>query len=100
MLCFGRAGNHVLQDGRRGVLREEIAAYLEGLGLPSALAMGNDGMLVLRAQDLHCWITSFPTPSLGPAGSVNPTAQQTSPDRLAGSTERITGPLAAVGIAN
>ena len=38
-------GNHVLQDGRRGVLREEIATYLEGLGLPAAPATGNDRML-------------------------------------------------------
>ena len=60
----------MLQNGRRGVLREEIAAYLEGLGLPAALATGNDGMLVLRSQDLHRWIASFPTP---PAGAVNRT---------------------------
>ena len=62
-------GNHVLQDGRRGVLREEIAAYLEGLGLPAALATGNDGMLIVRAQDLHRWIASTPAPALGPAGA-------------------------------
>ena len=35
----------MLQDGRRGVLREEIATYLEGLGLPAAPATGNDRML-------------------------------------------------------
>ena len=32
----------MLQDGRRGVLRKEIAAYLASLGLPAALNMGND----------------------------------------------------------
>ena len=63
----------MLQDGRRGVLREEIAAYLEGLGLPAALATGNDGMLIVRAQDLHRWITSSPPPALGPEGAVDPT---------------------------
>ena len=42
------------------MLREEIAAYLEGLGLPAGLATGNDGRLVLRAQDLHRWIASSP----------------------------------------
>ena len=56
----------MLQDGRRGVLKEEIAAYLEGLGLPAALATGNDGMLVLRAQDLHRWIASSPPPAWAP----------------------------------
>ena len=59
-------GNHVLQDGRLGVLREEIAAYLQGLGLPAALAPGNDGRLLLRAQDLHRLIASSPAPALGP----------------------------------
>ena len=70
-------GNHVLQDGRRGMLREEIAAYLEGLGLPAALATGNDGMLVVRAQDLRRWIASSPAPGpeLGPAGAVDSIAQ-------------------------
>ena len=56
----------MLQDGRRGVLREEIAAYLEGLGLPAALATGNDGRLIVHAQDLHSWITSSPSPALAP----------------------------------
>ena len=69
----------MLQDGRWGVLREEIAAYLEGLGLPAELATGNDGRLVLRAQDLHRWISSFPLPALGPAGAaVDPTELYTS----------------------
>ena len=63
----------MLQDGRRGVLREEVAAYLEGLGLPAALASCNDGMLIVRAQDLHRWIASSPPPTLGPAGAVDPT---------------------------
>ena len=39
----------MLQDGRRRVLRKEIAAYLEGLGLPAALATGNDGRPIVRA---------------------------------------------------
>ena len=64
----------MLQDGRRGVLRKEIATYLEGLGLPAAQATGNDGRLVLLAQDLHRWIASAPPPALGPAGAVNRTA--------------------------
>ena len=55
----------MLQDGRRGVLRVEIATYLEGLGLPAALGTNNDGMLVVRAQDLHRWIASSPPPALG-----------------------------------
>ena len=63
----------MLQDGRRGVLKEEVAAYLECLGLPAALATGNDGMLIVSAQDLHRWIASSPTPALGPAGAVDPT---------------------------
>ena len=65
-------GNYVLQDGRRGYLREEIAAYLEGLGLPAALATGNDGRLTVHAQDLHRWIASSTTLALGPAGAVDP----------------------------
>ena len=65
----------MLQDGRRGVLREEITAYLEALGLPAALAPGNDGMLIVCAQDLHRWIASPPPPALGPAGAVGPTEQ-------------------------
>ena len=63
----------MLQDGRRGVLREEIASYLEGLGLPAAPATGNDGRLILRAQDLHRWIASSPPPALGPAVALDPT---------------------------
>ena len=56
-------GNHVLADGRRGVLREEIAAYLtEDLGLAAALAKGNDGRLIVRAQDLRRWMSSCPPP--------------------------------------
>ena len=57
----------MLQDGRRGVLREEIATYLKGLGLPAALATGNDGMLVVRAQDLRRWLAASPPPALGAA---------------------------------
>ena len=71
----------MLQDGRRGVLREEMATYLEGLGLPAALATDNDGMLIVRARDLHRWIASSPPPALGPAGAAEPIAQQTSTDR-------------------
>ena len=63
----------MLQDGRRGVLRKEIAAYLEGLGLPAAFATGNDGRLIVRAQDLHHWIASSPPPALGPAGALDHT---------------------------
>ena len=63
----------MLQDGRRGVLREDIVAYLEGMGLPAALTTGNDGRLVLRAQDLHRSIASSPPAALGP--SVIPTSQ-------------------------
>ena len=63
----------MLQDGRRRVLREEIAAYLDGLGLPAAQATGNDGRLIVRAQDLHRWIASSPPPALGPAGALDHT---------------------------
>ena len=63
----------MLQDGRRGVLREEIAAYLEGLGLPAAPATGNDGMLIVSAQDLHRWIASSPHSALAPTGALDPT---------------------------
>ena len=56
----------MLQDGRREGLREDIAAYLEGLGLPAALATGNNRMLIVRAQDLHHWIASSPPLSLAP----------------------------------
>ena len=63
----------MLQDGRRRVLRKEIAAYLEGLGLPVALAAGNEGMLIVSAQDLLRWIASSPSPALGPAGAPDPT---------------------------
>ena len=64
----------MLQDGRRGVLREEIAAYLEGLGLPVVLATGNDGRFIVRAQDLQRWIASSPSPAPDPAGDLDPTA--------------------------
>ena len=55
----------MLEDGRRGVLREEIAAYLaepppRGLGLPAAQATGNDGMLIVAARDLRHWIAARP----------------------------------------
>ena len=63
----------MLHDGRQGVLIKEIATYLEGLGLPAALATGNDGRLTVRTQDLHRWIASSPPPALGPAGAVDPT---------------------------
>lgn len=54
-------GNHTHADGRRGVLKEEVAAYLvEGLGLPAAPAEDNDGMLMVRAQDLQTWIAAHP----------------------------------------
>jgi hypothetical protein len=37
-------GKHVLKDGRRGVLREEVTGYLrEGLGLEVGLVEGNEG---------------------------------------------------------
>ena len=64
----------MLQNGRRGVLREEIAAYLEGLGLPGVLATDNDGKLIVSAQDLrvHRWIASSPPSALGPAGALDP----------------------------
>ena len=56
-------GNHVLADGRRGVLREEMAAYLrEDLGLAAAAAVGNDGVLIVRAQDLRRWMAGRPPP--------------------------------------
>ena len=56
-------GNHVLVDGRRGVLREEMAAYLrEDLGLAAVAAVGNDGVLILRAQDLRRWMAGRPLP--------------------------------------
>ena len=45
------------------MLREEIAAYLtEDLGLAAALAKGNDGRLIVRAQDLRRWMSSCPPP--------------------------------------
>ena len=53
----------MLADGRRGVLREEMAAYLrEDLGLAAAAAAGNDGRLIVRAQDLRHWMTGRPPP--------------------------------------
>ena len=53
-------GNHVLADGRRGVLREEIAGYLtEDLGLAAAPTAGNDRRLIVCAQDLNCWMASY-----------------------------------------
>ena len=54
-------GNHVLADGRRGVLREEMATYLrEDLGLTTAPAEGNDGRLIVRAHDLRRWMAARP----------------------------------------
>ena len=47
-------GNYVLQDGRRGLLREEITTYLEGLGLPVALATGNNGRLTVHGAPPLC----------------------------------------------
>ena len=50
-------GNHVLA----GVLREEMAANLrEDLGLAAAPTAGNDGRLIVRAQDLRRWMAARP----------------------------------------
>ena len=49
----------MLEDGRRGVLREEIADYLVDLGLAAAAAAAdNDGRLIVRAHDLRSWIAA------------------------------------------
>ena len=54
---------HVLADGRRGVLREEMAAYLrEDLGLVVAAEAGNNGRLIVRAQALRRWMAGRPPP--------------------------------------
>ena len=53
----------MLADGRRGVLREEMAAYLrEDLGLAAAAAAGNDGVLIVHAQDIRRWMAGRPPP--------------------------------------
>ena len=53
----------MLADGRRGVLSEEMAAYLrEDLGLVAAAAVVNDGRLIVRAQDLRRWMAGRPLP--------------------------------------
>ena len=52
-------GNHILADGRRGVLQKEMAAYLcDGLGLPARLSAGNDGELRLSAAEINGWLAS------------------------------------------
>ena len=51
----------MLANWRRGVLREEMAAYpREDLGLAAAPAAGNDGRLIVRAQDLRRWMAARP----------------------------------------
>ena len=46
-------GNHVLADGRRGVLRAEMELFLtEQLGLPVQTVHVNDGMLIVRAVNV------------------------------------------------
>ena len=53
----------MLADGRRRVLREEIAAYLtDDLGLAAAPTAGNDGQLLVHAQDLRRWMAAGPPP--------------------------------------
>ena len=52
-------GNHILADGRRGVLQKEMAAYLcDGLGLPARPSAGNDGELRLSAAEINGWLAS------------------------------------------
>ena len=52
-------GNHILADGRRGVLQKEMAAYLcDGLGLPARPSAGNDGELRLSAAEINDWLAS------------------------------------------
>ena len=47
-------GNHVLADGRRGVLRAEMELFLsEQLGLTVQTVEGNDGMLIVRAANVR-----------------------------------------------
>ena len=46
-------GNHVLADGRRGVLRREVAALLAELGVPARPDPGNEGCLVIEAAALR-----------------------------------------------
>ena len=52
-------GNHILADGRRGVLQKEMAAYLcDVLGLPARPSAGNDGELRLSAAEINGWLAS------------------------------------------
>ena len=52
-------GNHILADGRRGVLQKEMAAYLcDGLGLAARPSAGNDGELRLSAAEINGWLAS------------------------------------------
>ena len=57
--CWAGRGNHILADGRRGVLQKEMAAYLcDGLGLPARPSAGNDGQLRLSAAEINGWLAS------------------------------------------
>ena len=52
-------GNHILADGRRGVLQKEIAAHLcDGLGLSARPSAGNDGELRLSVAEINGWLAS------------------------------------------
>ena len=51
-LCAAGRGNHVLKDGRRGVLREEISELLSGrLGLSWRPDPRNPGCLLVALED-------------------------------------------------
>ena len=52
----------MLADGRRGVLRAQMELFLtEQLGLPVQAAEGNDGRLLVWAEDLRRFLqTGWP----------------------------------------
>ena len=51
--------NHILADGRDGVLQKEMAAYLcDVLGLSARPSACNDGELRLSAAEINGWLAS------------------------------------------
>ena len=53
-------GNHVLPDGRRGVLQREVAAFLAAEGLVGLAGRAgrqnrNPGLIALSAAEVEAW---------------------------------------------
>jgi Smr domain len=65
VIITGR-GNHVLADGRRGVLLQEVEEHLSvRMGIPARPVASNDGRLILRAGDIKAWLETVPSVTAG-----------------------------------